>query len=102
MARTSRARPTLSVNWSQVPERDSAVEIVVDVAELEAPYGRTLAGVKLWPLTTPFQSPTSSPSLVYPLHLLKGPEIKFNALPPTARGCQPGEREPLRRGAGRG
>lgn len=39
-------------------------------------YGRTLAGAKLWPLTTPLQSSTSSPSLVCPLHLLKSPKRK--------------------------
>lgn len=31
-------------------------------------YGRTLAGVKLWPVTTPSQDPSSGPSLAYPFY----------------------------------
>jgi hypothetical protein len=31
-------------------------------------YGRTLAGVKLWPVTTSVQSPTAGPALIYPFY----------------------------------
>ena len=116
---TSRALSLLSIDWSSVPEGESAVEIAVDVTEpTDAPgamvtlplhkrkeppesftghvesggavsieanhfgdidasnasyitspsYGRTLAGVKLWPVTTPSQDPSSGPSLVYPFY----------------------------------
>ncbi len=32
-------------------------------------YGRTLAGVKLWPLTAKSQTPTSAPVLIYPFYI---------------------------------
>lgn len=46
-----------------------AIEAGSDVSYVTIPsYGRTLAGVKLWPVTAPSQDPSSGPSLAYPFY----------------------------------
>ncbi|CAI4213341.1 unnamed protein product [Parascedosporium putredinis] len=100
-AAPSRARSIITVDWDQVPEGNSAAELVVavttpanspgatviseGVVSIEANhfaavtdgadnatyavipnYGRTLAGIKLWPVTTPSQEPATGAAVTFP------------------------------------